>query len=159
VVTASDSRGEAEDTSGAYLKTALAAAGHVLAGYRIVRDEPDLVRSALAAAAAAGAEAIIVNGGTGISGRDRTYEAVAGLLEKRLDGFGELFRMLSFHEIGSAAMLSRAVAGAWQGRAVFSVPGSTAAVRLAWERLIGPELGHVAFELAKHASGASRHGG
>ena len=159
MVTASDSRGEAEDTSGAYLKTALAAAGHVLAGYRIVRDEPDLVRSALDAAAAAGAEAIIVNGGTGISGRDRTYEAVAGLLEKRLDGFGELFRMLSFQEIGSAAMLSRAVAGAWQGRAVFSVPGSTAAVRLAWERLIGPELGHVAFELAKHASGVSRHGG
>ena len=159
MVTASDSRGEAEDTSGAYLKTALAAAGHVLAGYRIVRDEPDQVRGALAAAAAAGAEAIVVNGGTGISGRDRTYEAVAGLLEKRLDGFGELFRMLSFQEIGSAAMLSRAVAGAWQGRAVFSVPGSTAAVRLAWERLIGPELGHVAFELAKHASGAARHGG
>ena len=159
MVTASDSRGEAEDTSGAYLKSALAAAGHVLAGYRIVRDEPAEVRSALDAAAAAGAEAVIVNGGTGISGRDRTYEAVAGLLEKRLDGFGELFRMLSFQEIGSAAMLSRAVAGAWQGRAVFSVPGSTAAVRLAWERLIGPELGHVAFELAKHASGASRHGG
>ena len=159
MVTASDSRGEAEDTSGAYLKSALAAAGHVLAGYRIVRDEPSEVRSALDAAAAAGAEAVIVNGGTGISGRDRTYEAVAGLLEKRLDGFGELFRMLSFQEIGSAAMLSRAVAGAWQGRAVFSVPGSTAAVRLAWEKLIGPELGHVAFELAKHASGASRHGG
>ncbi|MBS1109106.1 MAG: molybdopterin binding domain protein [Anaeromyxobacteraceae bacterium] len=159
MVTASDSRGEAEDTSGAYLKSALAAAGHVLAGYRIVRDEPAEVRSALDAAAAAGAEAVIVNGGTGISGRDRTYEAVAGLLEKRLDGFGELFRMLSFQEIGSAAMLSRAVAGAWQGRAVFSVPGSTAAVRLAWEKLIGPELGHVAFELAKHASGASRHGG
>jgi molybdenum cofactor biosynthesis protein B len=159
VITASDSRGEAEDTSGAYLKSALAAAGHVLVGYRIVRDEPDQVRSALAAAASAGAEAIIVNGGTGISGRDRTYEAVAGLLEKRIDGFGELFRMLSFQEIGSAAMLSRAVAGAWQGRAVFSVPGSTAAVRLAWERLIGPELGHVAFELAKHASGAARHGG
>jgi molybdenum cofactor biosynthesis protein B len=75
---------------------------------------------------------------------------VAGLLEKRLDGFGELFRMLSFQEIGSAAMLSRAVAGTWQGRAVFSVPGSTAAVRLAWEKLIGPELGHVVFELAKH---------
>jgi len=131
----------------------------VLAGYRIVRDEPELVREALAAAAAAGAEAIIVNGGTGISGRDRTYEAVAGLLEKRLDGFGELFRMLSFQEIGSAAMLSRAVAGAWQGRAVFSVPGSTAAVRLAWDRLIGPELGHVAFELARHAPGAVPHGG
>ena len=159
VVTASDSRGEAEDTSGAYLRGALAEAGHVLAGYLIVRDEPALVREALEAAAAAGAEAIIVNGGTGISGRDRTYEAVAGLLEKRIDGFGELFRMLSFQEIGSAAMLSRAVAGAWQGRAVFSVPGSTAAVRLAWEKLIGPELGHVAFELAKHAPGGGRHGG
>ncbi len=125
----------------------------MLAGYRIVPDEPARVRDALAAAAAAGAEAVIVNGGTGISGRDRTYEAVAGLLEKRIDGFGELFRMLSFQEIGSAAMLSRAVAGAWQGRAVFSVPGSTAAVRLAWEKLIGPELGHAVFELAKHPPG------
>jgi molybdopterin adenylyltransferase len=159
VVTASDTRGEAEDASGAYLRSALASAGHVLSGYRIVRDEPEEVREALAAAAAAGAEAVIVNGGTGISGRDRTYEAVAGLLEKRLDGFGELFRMLSFQEIGSAAMLSRAVAGSWQGRAIFSVPGSTPAVRLAWERLIGPELGHVAFELARHAPGGGRHGG
>ena len=154
VVTASDTRGEAEDTSGAWLKGAVAAAGHVLAGYRIVRDEPDLVREALAAAAAAGAEAIVVNGGTGISGRDRTFEAVTAVLEKRIDGFGELFRMLSFPEIGAAAMLSRAVAGAWQGRAVFSVPGSTAAVRLAWDRLIGPELGHVVFELGKHRTSA-----
>jgi molybdenum cofactor biosynthesis protein B len=159
VITASDTRGEAEDTSGAYLRAALSSAGHVLSGYRIVRDEPEEVREALAGAAAAGAEAVIVNGGTGISGRDRTYEAVAGLLEKRLDGFGELFRMLSFQEIGSAAMLSRAVAGSWQGRALFSVPGSTAAVRLAWEKLIGPELGHVAFEHARHGPGAGRHGG
>jgi molybdenum cofactor biosynthesis protein B len=149
VITASDTRGEADDASGAWLKGAVAAAGHVLAGYRIVRDEPDEVRGALSAAAAAGAEAIVVNGGTGISARDRTYEAVSGILEKRIDGFGELFRMLSFPEIGAAAMLSRAVAGAWQGRAVFSVPGSTAAVRLAWDRLIGPELGHVVFELGK----------
>lgn len=123
----------------------------MLAGYRLVRDEPDEVRAALAAAADAGAEAVVVNGGTGIPGRDRTYEAVAGLLEKRLDGFGEIFRWLSFQEIGSAAMLSRAVAGTWRGRVVFSVPGSTAAVRLAWERLIAPELGHVVFELGKHA--------
>jgi molybdenum cofactor biosynthesis protein B len=151
VVTASDSRGEAEDASGAFLKSALTSAGHVLAGYRLVHDEPDEVRAALAAAADAGAEAVVVNGGTGISGRDRTYEAVAGLLEKRLDGFGEIFRWLSFQEIGSAAMLSRAVAGTWRGRVVFSVPGSTAAVRLAWERLIAPELGHVVFELGKHA--------
>ena len=154
VVTASDTRGEAEDTSGAWLRGAVAAAGHVLAGYRIVRDEPDQVREALAAAAAAGAEAIVVNGGTGISGRDRTFEAVTAILEKRIDGFGELFRMLSFAEIGSAAMLSRAVAGSWDGRAVFSVPGSSAAARLAWERLIGPELGHVVHELGKHRTSA-----
>lgn len=151
VVTASDTRGEADDASGAWLRGAAAAAGHAVVGHRIVRDEPAAIRRALAEAAEEGAEAILVNGGTGIAGRDRTYEAVAGLLEKRIDGFGELFRMLSFQEIGSAAMLSRAVAGTWEGRVVFSVPGSEAAVRLAWERLIAPELGHVLRELRKDA--------
>lgn len=151
VVTASDSRGEAEDTSGAFLRRAASEAGHAVVGYRVVRDEPEAIRAALADAAAAGAEAVVVNGGTGISDRDRTYEAVAGVIEKRLDGFGELFRMLSWQEVGSAAMLSRAVAGTWRGRVVFSVPGSTAAVRLAWEKLIAPELPHLVFELAKHA--------
>ncbi len=149
LVTASDSRGEAEDASGAFLREAAARAGHAVAGYRIVKDDPEAIRAALAEAAAAGAQAVIVNGGTGIARRDRTYEAVAGLLEKRLDGFGELFRMLSFQEIGSAAMMSRAVAGVWQGRVVFSVPGSRAAVRLAWERLIAPELPHLVHELGK----------
>jgi molybdopterin adenylyltransferase len=149
VVTASDTRGEAEDESGAFLRAAAAEAGHVVAGYRLVKDEPAEIRAALDEAARAGAEAVVVNGGTGIAARDRTYEAVAGLLEKRLDGFGELFRMLSFPEIGSAAMLSRAVAGVWDGRVVFSVPGSRAAVRLAWERLIAPEVGHVLRELRK----------
>jgi molybdenum cofactor biosynthesis protein B len=151
VVTASDTRGEAEDESGAFLREAAAAAGHAVVGYRVVKDEPEAIRAALAAAAAAGADAVVVNGGTGIAARDRTYEAVAGLLAKRLDGFGELFRMLSWQEIGSAAMLSRAVAGVWDGRAVFSVPGSRAAVRLAWEKLIGPELGHVVREIRKDA--------
>lgn len=150
VVTASDTRGEPDDESGAWLRAAIEAAGHELAGYRLVRDEPDELRSALASAADARADAVVVNGGTGISARDRTYEAVAAVLEKRLDGFGELFRWLSFQEIGSAAMLSRAVAGVWEGRAVFSVPGSTAAVRLAWERLVGPELPHVVHELRRH---------
>jgi molybdenum cofactor biosynthesis protein B len=149
VVTASDTRGEPEDESGAFLRAAAAEAGHAVAGYRLVKDEPAQIRVALDEAARAGAEAIVVNGGTGIAARDRTYEAVTGLLEKRLDGFGELFRMLSFAEIGSAAMLSRAVAGVWQGRVVFSVPGSRAAVRLAWERLIAPEVGHVLRELRK----------
>jgi molybdenum cofactor biosynthesis protein B len=149
VVTASDSRGEAEDTSGGFLKEAIAKAGHLLAGYRIVKDEPELIHAALAAAAAAGAQAIVVNGGTGITRRDRTFEAVTSLLEKRIDGFGELFRMLSWQEIGSAAMLSRAVAGVWQGRVIFSLPGSAAGVRLAWEKLIAPELPHLVFELSR----------
>ncbi len=149
VVTASDSRGEAEDTGGAFLREAAAKAGHAVVGYRIVKDDPTAIRDALEEAARAGAEAIVVNGGTGIAGRDRTYEAVAGILEKRIDGFGELFRMLSYAEIGSAAMLSRAVAGVWGGRAVFSVPGSPAAVRLAWEKLIAPEVGHVLREIRK----------
>jgi molybdenum cofactor biosynthesis protein B len=151
VVTASDTRGEAEDESGAWLRAAIASAGHALAGYRLVKDEPAELRRALDEAAAAGAEVVVVNGGTGIAGRDRTYEAVAAVLEKRIDGFGELFRALSYAEIGAAAMLSRAVAGVWGGRAVFSVPGSKAAVRLAWERLIGPEAGHVVRELRKDA--------
>ncbi len=156
VITASDTRGEAEDESGRLLREAVAAAGHQLASYAVVRDEPEAIRAALAAAAAAGAEAVVVNGGTGIAGRDRTFEAVSGLLEKRLDGFGELFRMLSYGEIGSAAMLSRAVAGTWSGRVVFSVPGSRAAVRLAWEKLIAPEVGHVLRELRKDAAPSPR---
>jgi molybdenum cofactor biosynthesis protein B len=154
VVTASDTRGEAEDESGAWLKGAVEAAGHELCGYRVVPDEPAAIRAVLEEAAKARAEAIVVNGGTGIAPRDRTYEAVVGFLEKRLDGFGELFRMLSFQDVGSAAMLSRAVAGTWAGRALFSVPGSTRAVRLAWERLIAPELPHVLRELRKGANGA-----
>ncbi len=153
IITASDSRSEAEDSSGRLLREGAAAAGHQVAGYRVVKDEPDQIRAALGDAARAGAQAVLVNGGTGISGRDRTYEAVTGILEKRLDGFGELFRMLSFGEIGSAAMMSRAVAGTWKGLAVFSMPGATAAVRLAWEKLIAPELGHLVFELGKHPGG------
>jgi molybdenum cofactor biosynthesis protein B len=154
VITASDTRGEAEDASGAFLRGAAAAAGHEVAGYRIVKDDVAALRAAVDEAVRAGAEAIVVNGGTGIAARDRTYEAVAAVIEKRLDGFGELFRMLSFQEIGSAAMLSRAVAGVFGGRAIFSVPGSEAAVRLAWERLIAPELGHVLRELRKDAGRA-----
>jgi molybdenum cofactor biosynthesis protein B len=151
IVTASDTRGEAEDASGAWLRRAAEDGGHAVVSYAVVKDEPDAIRSALAAAVAAGAQAVVVNGGTGIAARDRTFEAVAGLLEKKLDGFGELFRMLSYREIGSAAMMSRATAGVWRGRVLFSVPGSEAAVRLAWEKLIGPELSHAVRELRKDA--------
>jgi molybdenum cofactor biosynthesis protein B len=154
VITASDTRNEAEDLSGGYLREAIAAAGHAVASYAVVRDEPEQIVAALRSAAAAGAEAIIIDGGTGVAARDRSYEAVAGLLEKRLDGFGELFRMLSWAEIGSAAMLSRAVAGTWGGRVLFSIPGSRAAVQLAWEKLIAPEVGHLLRELRKDATPA-----
>ena len=94
-------------------------------------------------------EAVITTGGTGIARRDVTYEAVSSILDRQIDGFGELFRMLSFEEIGSAAMLSRAVAGVIGSTAVFSVPGSRNAIRLAMERLILPELAHVVFEIRK----------
>ncbi len=150
VITISDTRTEATDTSGAFIRDALRVEGHRLAFYRIVKDEPGAIVAAIEAAAATeGLAAILLNGGTGIASRDRTYETVAGLLERRLDGFGELFRMLSFQEIGPAAMLSRAVAGVYRGRIVFSMPGSTGAVRLAIERLILPELGHVVGELGR----------
>jgi len=143
ILTVSDTRRPATDRSGAWLKAHLERAGHEVVATAIVPDDPTAVRARLRAFARAGrARAILITGGTGIAARDRTYEAVAGLLEKRLDGFGELFRALSYREIGAAAMLSRAVAGTWRGRLVFVMPGSPAAVRLAVRRLILPVLGH-----------------
>ncbi|PYR40193.1 MAG: molybdenum cofactor biosynthesis protein, partial [Acidobacteria bacterium] len=128
----------------------LAAAGHEVAGRTIVRDEPDAVRGIIERQlATGGVQVIITTGGTGITSRDSTYEAIAGLLNKRLDGFGELFRMLSFQQIGSAAMMSRACAGLAAGRIVIALPGSEAAVRLAMERLIIPELGHLVEQASK----------
>ena len=149
VVTVSDSRTPETDTNGQYLRTALEAAGHSLAGYRVIRDEPEEVAAALDEMATGEARVIVFNGGTGISHRDTTYDVLAGRLEKTLPGFGELFRMLSWEQVGAAAMLSRAAAGVYRGRVVFSVPGSPAAVRLAWERLIAPEIQHLAWEVAR----------
>ncbi len=147
VVTVSDSRTEATDTSGRLAQELLTAAGHTIAGYRVLKDEPAEVAALVARIADEKlADVVITSGGTGISRRDSTYEAIAGLLDKRLDGFGELFRTLSYQEIGPAAMLSRAVGGLHGGLVVFAVPGSTAAVRLALEKLILPELGHLVFE-------------
>jgi molybdenum cofactor biosynthesis protein B len=121
---------------------------HPLAGYRIVKDEPTEIRARLREALAnEQVEAIIVNGGTGISPRDGTYEVIVGLLEKRLDGFGEIFRYLSYQDIGSAAIMSRAVAGSVQGKVLISLPGSKGAVRLAMEKLILPELRHMVSQL------------
>jgi len=153
VITVSDTRTEANDTSGRAMRELLEQAGHRVGLHRIVKDEPELIRQLLAELAAAGrVQAVLLNGGTGISRRDTTYEAIAGLLEKRLDGFGELFRVLSYEEIGPAAMLSRATAGTYRDLIVFSTPGSTAAVRLAMEKLIVPELSHLVWEIWRQRS-------
>jgi molybdenum cofactor biosynthesis protein B len=150
VLTVSDSRGRETDRSGRETIRMLEDAGHRIFEYEILPDEPERVRERVERwLAADGCDGVILNGGTGISVRDRTYEAISGLLSKRLDGFGELFRVLSFEEIGSAAMLSRAVAGVARGKLVFSLPGSTAAVELALRRLILPELGHLFNELRR----------
>jgi molybdenum cofactor biosynthesis protein B len=148
VITVSDSRTADDDTNGRWLHERIPAAGAVVSGYRVVRDEPDEVRAAVDALVA-DARIVVVNGGTGLSRRDTTYDALAGMLEKTLPGFGELFRMLSWEQVGSAAMLSRATAGTYRGAVVVSVPGSPKAVALAWEKLIEPELVHLAWELGR----------
>ena len=124
--------------------------GHDLAGYHVIKDDPAQIRSVIEEAAESDAvHAILVNGGTGISKRDSTFEAVDGMLEKRLVGFGELFRYLTYQDIGSSAIMTRATAGVFRGRIVFSTPGSEGAVRLAMEQLILPELGHIIQQLNK----------
>jgi molybdenum cofactor biosynthesis protein B len=150
VVTVSDTRTPDDDGSGREIREKLEAAGHRVADYRIVPDDIAAVRDLVAELAAAeGVEAILLSGGTGVAPRDGTFEAVSALLDRRLDGFGELFRSLSYAEIGSRAMLSRAVAGLVGRTALFSMPGSPAAVRLAMEKLIVPELVHVVSEARK----------
>ena len=148
VLTVSDSRTANTDSGGRTIRELLEGAGHTVAGHAIVRDEPTQVTAIVRQELAAGrARVIVTTGGTGITSRDGTFEAIDGLLEKRLDGFGELFRMLSFQEIGSAAMMSRATAGTSGRKAIFVLPGAPAAVRLAMTRLILPELGHVVQQL------------
>lgn len=150
VITCSDSRTEANDEGGKIIKSRLADQGHVVAGSAIVPDEPARILHQLDLARAAGAQAVLITGGTGISLRDSTFEAVSNAIARPLPGFGELFRMLSFEEIGSAAMLSRAAAGVTrEGLLVFAMPGSPAAVKLACDRLILPELTHLLEELAR----------
>jgi molybdopterin adenylyltransferase len=153
VLTISDTRTEANDTSGDAIAELLASAGHEIVGRRIVRDEPSMVRDVVARVNDGPSErkpdVVITTGGTGITTRDSTYEAVASMFEKRLDGFGELFRMLSYAEIGAAAMLTRAAAGTIGRVAIFLLPGSEHAVRLALAKLILPEIGHVVRELRR----------
>ena len=150
VVTVSDTRNSKTDANAAFLSEAIEQSGNRLHSVQIVPDEPDQVESALTTLAAIDEiQIILFNGGTGISKRDRTYDVLSRNIEKELSGFGELFRMLSYEQVGSAAMMSRATAGVFRGKVVISTPGSPAAVRLAWERLIGPELAHLAWEVVR----------
>lgn len=150
VVTVSDTRTLESDTGGSLAAELLAAAGHPVVGREIVRDEPTAIARAVEKAVARDdVRAVVLTGGTGVAPRDLTPESVLPLLERVIPGFGELFRMLSFQEIGSAALLSRALAGLAHGRVVFVLPGSRGAVRLALERLVLPELGHLAAEAVK----------
>ncbi len=147
VITVSDTRTEETDTGGKAVAELLTAAGHMVVGRHIVRDEPAEVAALVALNADSDhVDVIITTGGTGITRRDSTFEAIDGLLEKRLPGFGELFRMLSYQEIGAAAMLSRACMGTCRGKIVVALPGSENAVRLALTRLLVPELGHLVNE-------------
>ena len=151
ILTVSDTRTKETDKSGALLRTILQEAGHFITNHEVVKDEYSEIQSWIRDADHNKAiEALIINGGTGITFRDTTYEAVTAMLDKELSGFGELFRYLSFEkDIGSAAMLSRATAGVRGQTAVFSIPGSSGAVKLAAEQLIAPEINHFMREIYK----------
>lgn len=148
ILTVSDTRTEATDESGRLMRDLIEAAGHSVAAYRILRNEPDTVRAAVAELAA-DVDFMITTGGTGMSPRDLSIEACRPLFRKELEGFGDIFRLLSYQEIGSAAILSRATGGAVGQAAVFCLPGSKAAVRLALERLILPEIRHLLSQIRK----------
>jgi molybdenum cofactor biosynthesis protein B len=150
VLTVSDTKTPETDTSGALIRTLLLEAGHEVVGSTIVRDEPKDVQRVIREACAVDAvRVVIATGGTGITSRDSTYEAIEALLDKRLPGFGELFRVLSYQEIGAAAMMSRAQLGIHARRIVVSLPGSPNACRLALEKLLVPELSHLVREVSR----------
>lgn len=149
IVTVSDTRTVETDKNGPYLREQLTKAGHRLVAYHLIKDEPDQVATVLDELAAGEARLILFNGGTGVSKRDTTYDALSQKLEKTLPGFGELFRLLSYDQVGAAAMLSRATAGVYRDTVIIATPGSHAAVQLAWEKLIAPELQHLAWEVGR----------
>jgi len=146
VITASDTRTAETDESGALIRKLLEAAGHRVEYYEVMADEPARIAGAVEANLPR-LDAIVINGGTGVAARDSTIEAIRPLLDKEIEGFGEIFRMLSYQEVGSAAILSRALAGVRHGKFIAALPGSTAACRLAMEKLIIPEIGHIAHVL------------
>jgi len=151
VLTISDTRTPETDTGGNVIVELMQGAGHEISHREIVKDDAPRIEVVLKELLAdAGVDAVITTGGTGISARDTTYEVVSRKIDKKLDGFGELFRVLSYEEIGAAAMLSRAVAGASGSKFLACLPGSSNAVRLAVEKLLVPEISHLVFELRKH---------
>lgn len=150
VITLSDTRTPDSDTSGQTIRRLLETDGHAVTAQVLIRDEPAELRRALNDMLSRDdVDAILTNGGTGISKRDQTISVVEGILEQRLPGFGELFRMLSWEQVGSGAMLSRAVGGIAEGKPIFAMPGSTKAVELAMSKLIVPELRHLLGQLRK----------
>jgi molybdenum cofactor biosynthesis protein B len=150
VLTLSDTRDESTDKSGNRIRELLTAEAHSVSHYEVLRDEPELLKAKLAALLTRDdVDVILTNGGTGISRRDATVPVITGVIESPLPGFGELVRMLSWEQIGSGAMLSRALCGIAQGKVVFAMPGSTKAVELAMTKLILPELRHILRELRK----------
>ena len=150
VLTVSDTRTEERDTSGKLIMNMLGDAGHKVSFYRIVRDEPARIREALLAGCAnPDVQVLISNGGTGIARRDTTYDVVVSILEKEMPGFGELFRRVSFEDIGAAAMLTRATAGTCRDTIVMTLPGSGNACRTGMEKIILPEISHMVREVLK----------
>ncbi|MBD2344111.1 MogA/MoaB family molybdenum cofactor biosynthesis protein [Anabaena subtropica] len=150
VVTVSDTRTPETDKSGNLIQQMLIDANHTVLAYVIIHDEPTQIQAQITLLSKqANLDAVIFNGGTGIASRDTTYDAIEKLLEKTLTGFGEIFRYLSYQEIGSRAIASRAVAGVYQNKLIFSLPGSTNAVRLGMEKLIIPELTHLVSQMRK----------
>lgn len=149
IVTVSDSRTPDTDTNAHYLRAQLDAAGHQVVAYHLIKDEPEQVNEVLDKIVESQAQIALFNGGTGLSKRDTTFDVLSRKLEKTMPGFGELFRLLSYEQVGASAMFSRATAGVYRGIVVISTPGSPAAVQLAWEKLIAPELQHLAWEVAR----------
>jgi molybdopterin adenylyltransferase len=150
IVTISDTRTLENDSSGHYLGQELRQAGHTVLERVIVKDDPEQIKKTLEHLLKSKAQVVITSGGTGITGRDNTVPIVESLIVKPMPGFGELFRMLSYQEVGAAAMLSRAVGGLAKGALLFALPGSSNAVKTAWEKLLKDELGHLVFEMVRH---------
>ena len=150
IVTVSDTRTPETDVNRQFIERRMSEAGHIVAAYRLIKDEPEQVAAALdELAGLPEVRLILFNGGTGISPRDTTFDVVSRMIEKPLPGFGELFRMLSYQEVGAAAMLSRATAGVYRKTLVFSMPGSPNAVEVALDKLILPEINHLAWEIVR----------